>query len=389
MSYPAVRETQAVGKNMENSLNQQDAFFTPYSLGNLVLPNRFVMSPMTRSFCPGGVPGADVAAYYRRRAEIGLIITEGAWIPHESASNVAAAPRFYGQDAVSGWTHVLSEVRAAGGRMIPQLWHVGLFGAPGADTSLTASPAKLGPSGYIGGMGRAPYKYKDPMTIAEIEAIVDAYGTGAETAFKLGFDGVALHGAHGYLIDQFLWDKTNHRTDEYGGDIGRRSRFAAEVVRECRRRTHSNFPILLRISQWKLQDYDARLAENASVLEAILAPIVDAGVTLFDCSQRRFWEPAFAEGGLNFAGWVKKITGLPTMTVGSVGLGSDLISTLSGQSSEPSSLDRLRTMLEAGEFDLIGVGRAVLADPNWIDKIRRGAMQELKLFSKEALAALS
>ena len=131
--------------------------------------------------------------------------------------------------------------------------------------------------------------------------------------------------AHGYLIDQFFWSPLNQRTDRYGGSPRARGQFGAEVVAECRRRVGPDFPILLRISDWKLIDYRRRLAENPQELEELLAPLVDAGVDLFDCSQRRFWEPTFAGSDLNLAGWTKKVTGVPTMTVGSVGLDCDLM----------------------------------------------------------------
>src|SRR5208283_1155497 len=109
-----------------------EILFRPLDYKGLHLSNRIVMAPMTRCFSPGGVPGADVAAYYRRRAEsgVGLIVTEGTWIPHHAASNEENAPRFYGDDALAGWRHVVAEVHAAGGKIMPQLWHTGLTRRP-------------------------------------------------------------------------------------------------------------------------------------------------------------------------------------------------------------------------------------------------------------------
>jgi 2,4-dienoyl-CoA reductase-like NADH-dependent reductase (Old Yellow Enzyme family) len=365
-----------------------DALFSSFCLGGLELPNRIVMSPMTRSFCPGGVPTADVAAYYRRRAAAGLIITEGTWIPHPGASNDGNAPRFYGEDALRGWRHVVEVVHDAGGRIMPQLWHVGLFdkGDEAGDPALFER--QVGPSGYLGGMGLAPIKRTQEIGTSEIERLVIAYGDAAADAFRLGFDGVALHGAHGYLIDQFLWAETNRRSDAYGGDITRRSRFAADIVRECRRRTTPDFPILFRMSQWKLQNYEGHLAAAPAELEQMLAPLIDAGVDLFDCSQRRYWEPAFEGDRLNLAGWVKRLTDKPTMTVGSVGLDVELITSLSGEASQPARLDHLLAALDRGEFDLVGVGRAMLADPDWVQKIREGRHTELLQFDLATLATL-
>jgi 2,4-dienoyl-CoA reductase-like NADH-dependent reductase (Old Yellow Enzyme family) len=123
-------------------------------------------------------------------------------------------------------------------------------------------------------------------------------------------------------------------------------------------------------------------------MEAWLTPLVDAGVDILHCSQRRFWEPEFEENDLNFAGWAKKLTGKPTITVGSVGLSSDFFGAFAGESSQPTSLDELTRRLDRGDFDLVAVGRPLLSDPNWVAKIKAGKTGELKGFSKEALAEL-
>jgi 2,4-dienoyl-CoA reductase-like NADH-dependent reductase (Old Yellow Enzyme family) len=367
-----------------------DKLLTPFNIRGLTLRNRVVMSPMTRQLSPNGIPGDDVAAYYARRADLGLIITEGTWINHHSASNDPNVPDFFGERALAGWTTVVRAVHAAGGRIMPQLWHAGLIDMKTMDGGpLEAAKHVLGPSGMLGGYGRPVEKYGEPMPVEDIEQIIEAFGDAAHSAYELGFDGVALHGAHGYLIDQFLWKQTNLRDDYYGGDLTRRCNFAAEIVKACRRRTTTDFPISYRISQWKLQDYAAVLAETPAELEAILAPLVKAGVDMFDCSQRRFWEPAFEGSDLNLAGWVKKLTGLPAMTVGSVGLDAEMMESLGGgQVGHPVSIERVLTALDRGDFDLVGVGRAVLADPQWLKKVESGAHNTLLCFSRESLGAL-
>ncbi|MBB4633833.1 NADH:flavin oxidoreductase [Sphingosinicella soli] len=366
------------------------ALFDPITIGKLLLKSRIVMSPMTRSMSPGGVPTADVAAYYRRRAEadVGLIVTEGTWVSHPGASNDDNVPRFFGEDAMAGWSKVVDEVHAAGGRIVPQLWHVGLF-QTAAQADGSAASRQVGPSGMVGAIGEAPTLRASAMTDKDIEDVVDAFGSGAETAMKLGFDGIAFHGAHGYLLDQFLWAMTNMRDAPYGGGIGDRARFPAQIIAECRRRTHKDFPIIFRLSQWKLQDYGAKLVSNPAEMETLLRPLIDAGVDIFDCSQRRFWEPEFAGSDTNLAGWVKKVGGLPTMTVGSVGLSTDLMTSLRGIGGEPAGLDRLIEMIERGDFDLVAVGRALLVDPRWAQKIRQGRFDELSSFKVEALATLT
>jgi len=206
---------------------------------------------------------------------------------------------------------------------------------------------------------------------------------------KLGFDTVEIHGAHGYLIDQFFRSETNLRTDIYGGKtLPERNRFAIEVVKEVRKQVGDDFAVIMRFSQFKPSDYNYKLAKNPQELEAWLTPLVDAGVDILHCSQRRFWEPEFEDSDLNFAGWAKKVTGTPTITVGSVGLSSDFFGAFAGESSEPTSLEELNRRFDRGDFDLVAVGRPLLSDPNWVAKIKAGKMDQLKGFSKEALGQL-
>jgi 2,4-dienoyl-CoA reductase-like NADH-dependent reductase (Old Yellow Enzyme family) len=360
--------------------------FTPFTLRSLTLPNRIVMAPMTRGQSPGGIPGANVAAYYRRRAEngVGLIITEGTAIDHPAAVSGPAIPWFHGEDALTGWAAVLEAVHGAGGRIMPQLWHVGMRRPPGAEPNPEAPP--VGPSGLA-----APgQRVNDPMTDAQIAEVIAAYARSARHACRLGFDGIELHGAHGYLIDQFFWAETNLRTDRYGGDIRARTTFAVDVVQACRRATSPGFPILLRFSQWKIPHYDARLARTPGELAMFLEPLVDAGVDVFHCSTRRFWQPEFGGSDLNLAGWTKKLTGRPTITVGSVGLDNDFISGIfDRKGAGTAGIERLVKMVESGEVDLVAVGRALLVDPAWAAKIRDGRAADLIPFTPDALAVLS
>ena len=355
--------------------------FTPFTLNGLTLSNRIVMAPMTRAHSPGGVPGPDVAAYYRRRAEggVGLIVSEGTAIAHPAAVADPKIPRFHGEDALAGWARVIEEVHGAGGRMVPQLWHVGTARKPGSEPNPEAPP--VGPSGLT----VTGERVSEPLTYTEIAELVAAYARGAADAARLGFDGIELHGAHGYLLDQFFWSRTNRRTDRYGLDLVARTRFAAEVVTACRAATSPEFPIILRFSQWKIPVFDAKLATTPDELDAFLAPLVEAGVDAFDCSTRRFWEPEFPDSSLNLAGWTKKLSGRPTITVGAVGLDDDFISGFQGGQANTTGLEALVAMLERGEVDLAAVGRALLVDPAWAEKVREGREGELEPFTPAAL----
>jgi 2,4-dienoyl-CoA reductase-like NADH-dependent reductase (Old Yellow Enzyme family) len=317
-------------------------------------------------------------------------MTEGVYIDHPSSGDNPLLGRFHGDRRIEGWRMVAEKVHAAGGFVMPELWHVGLIPLV-ADVMAGEEPryreelGQVSPSGFIA-PGR---KVTEGMTQVQIDAVIDAYGRAAELAMALGYDGVELHGGHGYLIDQFLWHETNRRDDRYGGSHRARGRFAAEVVAEIRRRVGPETPIVMRISQWKTVDYAARIAETPRELEELLTPMTEAGVDLFDCSQRRFWEPAFAglggaDGDFNLAGWAKKVTGRPSMTIGSVGLDCDMqaslgLGTEAGRDLE--SLEELARRFDRGEFDLVGVGRAIIAEPDWANFVRAGRFDRLKPFS--------
>ncbi|CAM5556498.1 NADH:flavin oxidoreductase [Streptomyces griseomycini] len=358
----------------------------PVAINGLTVPNRIAMAPMTRMFSPGGVPGEDVVSYYSRRAAagVGLIVTEGTYVGHDSAGLSDRVPRFHGEEQLAGWAKVAEAVHAAGGTIVPQLWHIGMVREQG-QAPYPQAPA-VGPSGVRtdGTEGRG-----EAMTQADIDDVVAAFARAAADAERIGFDGVELHGAHGYLIDQFLWSRTNRRTDAYGGDPVARTKFAAEVVAAVRAAVSPQFPVIFRYSQWKQDAYDARLAETPQELEAILAPLAAAGVDAFHASTRRYWIPEFEDSDLNLAGWTKKLTGRPAITVGSVGLNGEFLEAFQGRGAELGGLDDLLDRMERDEFDLVAVGRALLQDPNWAAKVLDGRFDELVPYDAASLTSLS
>lgn len=360
------------------------ALYQPFTLKSLKLKNRIVMAPMTRAFSPGGVPTADVAEYYTRRAgEVGLIVSEGTVIDRAASSNNPDVPHFHGEQALEGWQRVVDKVHLAGGAMAPQIWHMGVM-RPHESGWVPSAPFE-GPSGLV----MPDEKTGVEMTESDIVDTIASFARAAKEAKRLGFDAIELHGAHGYLIDQFLWAGTNKRTDDWGGaTLPERNRFAVEVVKAVRAAVGENMVIILRLSQWKQQDFAVQLAKTPAEMEAWLTPLSDAGVDIFHCSQRRFWQPEFEGSDLNFAGWAKKLTGKATITVGSVGLSGEFIAAFQGESSRPSPLDELVRRFEREDFDLVAVGRALLSDPEWPTKIREGKSEQLRDFTREALATL-
>jgi 2,4-dienoyl-CoA reductase-like NADH-dependent reductase (Old Yellow Enzyme family) len=360
-----------------------DTLFRPFKLKSLNLKNRIVMAPMTRSFSPNGIPGENVVEYYKKRAEaeVGLILSEGTVIDRAASSNDPNIPHFYGDAALAGWQKVIENVHAVGGAMAPQIWHMGVM--PNQGDWLPSSPFE-GPSGYVA-EGK---KNGVAMTENDIADTIAAYASAAADAKRLGFDSVELHGAHGYLIDQFFWGAVNERTDGFGGKtLPERSRFAVEVIKAVRAAVGEDFAIIIRLSQWKQQNLSVKLAPTPDEMAAWLNPMADAGVDIFHCSQRRFWEPEFEGSDLNFAGWAKKLSGKTTISVGSVGLSGEFLAAFQGETSQPQSVDKLLNRMEKGEFDLIAVGRALLADPQWIEKLKAGT-SDFKGFTKEALTTL-
>mgnify|MGYP003635623752 FL=1 len=170
-------------------------------------------------------------------------------------------------------------------------------------------------------------------------------------------------------------------------------RFATEIVVAIRAAVGPDFPIIFRFSQWKLLDYTAKIAQSPEDLSKILLPLSEAGVDVFHASTRRFWEPAFEGSDLNLAGWAKKITGKPSISVGSVGLNKQFavehFSGLEDPTAGTSNIDDLCARLNADEFDLVGIGRALLADSQWVNKVKKNQFNHINAFDEKALTTLT
>jgi 2,4-dienoyl-CoA reductase-like NADH-dependent reductase (Old Yellow Enzyme family) len=373
---------------------------SPLSIRKLALPNRIVMSPMTRGFCPGGAPNDAVADYYARRAAggCGLLITEAAGIDHASALGDAGLgedniPVLHGDVPIARWRMVADAVHAAGGRIVPQLWHQGALRLPG--TGPHPEEPTVSPSGVWGPLGRMTSLGAEkipsdpvigkPLTDAQIEALAGSYARSARNAVAAGFDGIAIHGAHGYLIDTFLWEETNLRQDRWGGDRARRSAFGVEVVRRIRAAIGPDLPIFFRFSNWKQQDFRAQLAATPQELEEVLGPLADAGVDVFDASVRYFDKAAYEGSELSLAGWARKLTGKLSMAVGGVGINKGMYDGDKGVASVD-NVERVVQRFLQGDFDLVAVGRAVIGDPEWARKALAG--QATKPFDPASLNQL-
>ena len=207
--------------------------FDPTTLGDIDLPNRVVMAPLTRlrAASPVNVPNRLMAEYYVQRASAGLIITEGVPVSPQ-AVGYPNVPGIWNREQVAGWRLVTDAVHRAGGRVFAQLWHVGRISAPDyLAGELPVGPSAVAPPGHVS-MIRPRRAFAVPRALAlkELPFVVESFRSAAESALKAGFDGVTIHGANGYLLDQFLQDGTNHRTDAYGGSVQGRARLMLEVA---------------------------------------------------------------------------------------------------------------------------------------------------------------
>jgi 2,4-dienoyl-CoA reductase-like NADH-dependent reductase (Old Yellow Enzyme family) len=357
--------------------------FTPYRLKRIALPNRFVMPAMQRGMCEDGKPSAALAQYYRRRAEGGvpLIIGESAAIDHPTATRQPSSA-WITHASRDAWKRCVDEVGEAGGHMLIQLWHEG---GVRKDDGLSISP-----SGYVQ-PGRANGR---AATLAELAELVEAYTRSALVAQEAGAAGVEVHAAHGYFLDQFLWAGINHRSDGYGGaDIAHRARFPAEIVAAIRAACGPDFVISLRFSQWKEVDYAARIAATPDELATFAGMMKRAGADVLHASTRRFWEPEWDGDSRNLAGWTKAAAGgLPVITVGSVGLDTDVMTTfIEGTDAKPrvvEAVEDLETRIAAQEFDLVAVGRALIGDPDFVKKLAAKDYAAIRHFTRADLGAL-
>ena len=340
---------------------------------------------MQRGWCRDGAPGAKMVDYYRARAEggVSLIITEAVAIDHPSATQAPSYARMI-PTALPAWAMCVRAVKEAGGHMFIQLWHEGAIRKEGG-LSPYAQYRTLSPSGLV--MAGKPSGVA--ASVADLESIKSAFVRGALAAREIGADGVEIHSCHGYLLDQFLWADTNRRTDGYGGDdIRSRVKFPAEVVRAVREAVGQQFVISFRLSQWKEIDFKAKIARTPEEFATVLEALRNAGVDLFHVSTRRFFEPEWAGSDLGLAGWARKLSGVPVITVGSVGLELDVMESFAGKEVTPQveqGLAKLLRRFANHEFDLVAAGRSNISDPEWVRKVREGRFGDIRIFKKEHL----
>lgn len=372
--------------------------FQPLTIRSTRLRNRFVMPGMQRGFMNDGAPTPKMVDYMRRCAAggAGLIISESTSPDHPSAYWQPMMGRLE-PGSLRAWREVVTAVRGEGAVFFQQIWHPGSMrkvapGHPLADYPAW-SPSGLIQSGRVNGHA---------MTRQDLDELKQAYVRAAENAQMLGADGVEIHSAHGYLLDQFLWAETNVRQDEYSGpSLVERARYPIEIVTAIRKAVGASFVVSYRFSQFKEVDYGATVASGPEDLRAMLAALRAAGVDMFNVSSRRFQKrewPGSEHPDLTIAEWTKRLTDAAVMTCGSVGLNVEMFANLF-EDEEPSELSIERDLralaerVERGTLDLVGVGRMHIANNDFVNKVRDRRFHELALFNKsihlaEAMAAV-
>ena len=339
------------------------SLFAPLHRGPLVLPNRLVVAPLTRvSATPDGCATAEMADYYRRYAQggWGLIVTEATYVDDRASQGYFRQPGIVTPAQIAAWQQVTDAVHDAGGRIVLQLSHAGALGQGNPRGRQTVAPSAVRPVGEIArryrGMG--PYAIPKPLDEDEIAAIIAAFGLAARNAIDAGFDGVEIHGANGYLIHQFLTPDSNQRRDGWGGSLENRLRFPLAVLAAVRQAVPVDRLLGLRLSQSRANDAGAQWQDGAAEAEGIFSAVGRVPGLYLHISSHTGCAPVF-DSGLSLAGLARRHSGHPVIANGRLETG-----------------DLAETLLASGEADLISLGKAAIADPDWPVKTQRGVVPQ-------------
>lgn len=344
--------------------------FDRFALAGLELKNRIAVAPMTRtSASREGIPNEAMLNYYTRYAEgdFGLIISEGTYTDKAYSQGYEGQPGITDEAQIGGWRKITEAAHRAGARMFCQLMHAGALSQGNIHREETVAPSAVRPVGeqltFYGGSG--PYPLPREMTLGEIAEAIAGFAAAAVNARDAGFDGVEIHGANGYLLDQFLTTYTNQRTDEYGGGVGRRIVFAARVIQAVRKAVGPDFPVGIRLSQSKVNDYDYKWPGGEHDAQIIFGATAEASADFIHVTEYQVFRPAFSDEGPTLAALAKNCGRLPVIANGGVndpGLAEELIA--------------------RGEMDVIAIGKAALANKDWPQKVASG--RPLEEFRPEA-----
>jgi 2,4-dienoyl-CoA reductase-like NADH-dependent reductase (Old Yellow Enzyme family) len=362
---------------MNITATQSHPALTAIRIGHFDLVNRLAVAPMSRvSAAPDGTPTAEMADYYGQfaRGGFGLVIAEGTYTDTVHSQGYLNQPGLATDAHVGGWRQVTDAVHAAGTPMVAQLMHAGALSQGNSYVAEAIAPSAVAPIGQMleeyGGSGS--WRVPREMAITDIDLAVAGFAAAAERAKVAGFDGVEIHAANGYLLDQFLTVYTNARNDEYGGSVTNRVRLTARVIAEVRRRVGTDFLIGVRLSQTKVNDLAYRWPGAAEDADVIFSAVADAGADYLHIASEgsNFIDIARFSDGRTITAVARQVTGLPVIANGGM-----------------HDLRQAADVLDGGHADLISIGRAALANPDLPTRLADGA--ELHPFDHAMLSPMA
>lgn len=332
-----------------------DRLFSPFQLKGFTLRNRLGVAPMTRmSSVRDSIPRQDVFDFLVRRAEqgAGLVYTEAIVTDYESAQGYPGQARLTTQRQIDAWAPVVAKIRAAGALAIVQMFHCGRMAWPEVNPAGRAiAPSRLAPQ-QLNPLTGQPYPLPDVMSRFDIDHVIQGFVETAKGAVAAGFDGIEIHGAHGYLISQFLSTYSNQRDDEYGGTVENRFRFAREVIHAVRPVVPTDRLLLFRLSNWGVADSQVSLFADAGEWQALIGLLAAESLDALSISTYNFRDQAFGSGG-TMARLTRQVTSLPLLICGQI-------------------FDRRSAEEALVDADIVLSGKSVLLNPHWVAEVRAG-----------------
>ncbi|WMD19947.1 NADH:flavin oxidoreductase [Achromobacter seleniivolatilans] len=352
------------------------SLFTPLRVGReLSLSNRLAVAPMTRvSATAGGHATKQMADYYEAYAAggFGLVITEGIYTDKAFAQGYLFQPGLADDAQRDAWRTVVDRVHKHGGRVVAQLMHAGALSQGNPYRATTKGPSAVLPAGQQMAFyrGQGPYQMPEAMTADDISEVINGFAQAARRAQEAGFDGVEIHGANGYLLDQFLTAHTNLRQDRYGGSLDNRLRLTADVIDAVRRATSANFAVGVRCSQGKVNDFTHKWEGGEADAAQIFGLLGALPIDYLHTTEFEAWSAAFGKGGPSLAALARKHVAVPVLANGSL---HDAM--------------QAAGMIERQEADFVSLGRGALTHADWPDRLRAGEAHET--FDRGLLAPIA
>ncbi|MEZ0355231.1 NADH:flavin oxidoreductase [Mycobacterium sp. SA01] len=338
----------------------QDALFRSVSIGGVDLPNRVALAPMTRvSATAEGVPTDQIGGYYQRFAQggFGLLITEGLYIDDQTSQGYLFQPGIANTVQAAAWKPVVDRVHAFGAKFFAQLMHAGSQSQGNPHTATAWAPSAVRPKGAQLAMyrGSGPFQIPETMSAEHIQQVRGAFINAALHARDAGFDGVEIHGANGYLLDEFLTGYLNTRTDDYGGTVTNRVRFATEVCGDVAAAVGNDIAVGIRISQGKVSDNDHRWAGGEDDAAAIFTALSDTGIDYIHTTEYRALAPAFDDTNKTLAALAKHYSGLAIIA--------------NGHLDDPNDAG---TIIDSGAAEVVALAKSALANRDWPRRVQAG-----------------